>query len=523
MFSFFGQSKINLLLIDVDEVIHLRWKAGRLTQIARYGALDADFDRFHVFLENDSKTPFAIIADVIEEDFRIENAAHVTGSDRRAMVARKLNNFFRGTPFRTARVIGREKVGRKDDRILFTALTKPEMFEPWIARILAQKIPVLAVTSAVYLMEHFAHTLTMSGTPHLLIVNQEINSGLRQTYLQNGRVIFGRLTPAGVSRSDNFSELLIEQCEQTRNYLERIKQLPYDAPLQVYVFTPEAFTNERESTKNLLQFHYGSIAEMPLTGKIEIESMQPGAVAYSLVSSLRKNAIQNVYAPDRTLRYQQFQRIKALLYSVSAITIFATAIAVWPTLVDVFAKLEQQRQLIDQTAPLLVEYEKLTERFPETPIQSAQMEIVVETHDRIAGQAIRPAALLALISEGLAMSPDLELLRIVWDLEAVTRLSNEGEPIDDSSLAAFLEVPSAVVNGNSQLVITVYGSVQSEVSFRDATEQVMVFVRALKGRSGYEVTPLSLPVDASSNINFATTVDGGTTRGEFTIEIRRER
>lgn len=522
MFSLFRQPTANLLLIDADDVIHLRWQSGKLTQIDSYASTEADFDRFHVFLENDRKTPFAIVTDLIEEDFRSETVAHVTGADRKALITRKLNNLFRTTRYKTARVIGREKEGRKDDRILFTALTKPDLFEPWLTRILEQKIPVLALTSAAYVMEHFAQSLSMNNAPHLLVVNQEGNSGLRQTYLQKGRVIFGRLTPAGVSRSDNFSELLLEQCDQTRKYLERIKQLPYDAALQVYVFTPKAFTEERESVQDLLHFHYRSIDDLPLTRKINIKSARPGAIAYSLISGLRKRAIANVYAPESTLRYQKIRKISSLLYSVSVLAILGATILVGPTVTDASSKWEQEIRLNEQTAPLLVEYERLTARFPETPIPSAQMAIVVETHDRIAAQVSRPIEVMALIGQGLAASPDLKLSEVSWHLDEVAVAESSQNFGELTVVSEEQRIPQAVIDGRSQLVIRVSGSVLSEASFRDATAKVMLFVDALQSQSGYEVTPITLPINVSSNINVATTVDGGSARGEFVIEIRKE-
>ena len=522
MLSLFRQSTVNLLLIDSDEVIHLRWQKGKLKEIEHYFGSEQDLDRFHLFLENDRKTPFAIITDVIEEDFRTENVAHVTGADRRALITRKLNHLFRSTRYKTARVIGREKEGRKDDRILFTGLTKPEMFDPWIQRILAQKIPILAVTSAAYIMERFAQSLSLGSPPHLLLVNQEVNSGLRQTYLQKGRVIFGRLTPAGVSRSESFSELLLEQCDQTRKYLERIKQLPYDAPLQIHVFTPEAFTLEKESKQDLLHFYYHSIDELPLTRKINVENTQPGAIAYSLVSSMRKRELSNVYAPESTLRYLKIKKIKSMLYSLSVLALFGAGIVVGPTLADAGSKWEQESQLIERTAPLLVEYDRLTERFPETPIQSAQMEIVVETHDRLAQQVLRPEDILSLISVGLSKSPDLQLTDIIWRVEeAVTDVPDAG--IGSSAVASVEQVvPKALIDGSSQLVINVSGTVSSEASYRDATAQVMTFVDALKNSGDYQVTPVSLPINVGSNINVATTVDGGAARGGFAVEIRKE-
>jgi hypothetical protein len=522
MLSLFGQSKVNLLLIDADEVIHLRWQGGKLREIERYYGSDVDFDRFHVFLENDHKTPFVIVMDVIEEEFRTESVVHVTGVDHKALVARKLNHLFRSTRYKTARVIGREKEGRRDDRVLFTALTKPDLFEPWINRILAQKVPLLALTSAAYIMERFAQSLSMHSAPHLLVVNQEGNSGLRQTYLQRGRVIFGRLTPSGVSRSDNFGELLLEQCEQTRKYLERIKQLPYDAQLHIYVFTPETFSEQREVTHDLLHFHYRSVEELPLTRKISITNTQPGAIAYSLISGLHKRAIPNVYAPSITLRYQKVRNIKKALNIMSILMLIGVGIVVGPTLADMGSKWDQERQLVERTAPLLVEYERLTERFPETPIPSAQMEIVVEAHDRITRQIVRPDEILALISRGLEASPELIVSGISWRLDEVLSTAQENVFAEVTAVQEDQRIQQAIIEGRSQLLVTVRGLVLSETSYRDATAQVMGFVEALKVSAGYEIIPLSLPINVSSNINVATTIDGSTARGEFAIEIRKE-
>ena len=523
MFGIFGHSKLNLLLIDSDEVLHLRWQSGELHQIEQYSGAAADFDRFHVFLENDRKTPFAIIADVIEEDFRTESVAHVTGGDRKALVTRKLQLLFRSTPFRTASVIGRETKGRKDDRILFAALTKPEMYESWLKKILAKKIPVIAVTSAAFIMEQFAQSHALRSTAHLLVVNHEVNSGLRQSYIQKGRVIFGRLTPAGVSRSENFAELLLEQCTQTRNYLERIKELPYDAPLEVCVYTSEAFTEERESTHELLHFHYYSIQALPLTKKISIENGQPGAIAYSLIRGLkRKRSITNVYGPSSTLRYLQINRIRKLLFSISVVVLLGAGNMAGPTLSGIASMWEQEEVLNEQITPLNQEYRQLTERFPETPIQSAQMAIVVENHDRILNQIVRPNEVLALVSDGLMASPDLSLRSLSWDFDVVERTEQE---IAAGSFPAGFDSQSAeyaFVEGRAQLVITVSGMVKSESSYREATAQVMTFVDTIKSRGGYEVTPVQLPINVGSNINVSTTVDGSEASGEFIVEVRKE-
>ncbi len=520
--SLLSTPKLNIILIDSDEVIHLIWRNGRLNFHENYSVDQHGFDRFHVFLENDSKTPFAIILDVIEEDFRIETVAHVTGSDREAMLSRKLAHIFRTTPYRTARVVGRETHGRKDDRILLTGLTKPEIVSPWISRILDNQVPLQSITSAAYIMELFAQRLKFSNESHLLMVNQEANSGLRQTYLQKGRVVFSRLTPTSVSQSDDFSELIFEQCDQTRKYLERIKQLPYDTDLKVHVFTSEKFNDQQSIDREHLHYKFHAINEMPLSRKINLVESAPSAIAYSLISILRKRKIPNIYASSRTRRFAIIKQIKSILYTGSVIAVLSAMIVVAPTMLDTNSKWQMEAEVAQQTAPLLEEYQKLTDRFPETPIPSGQMEMVVETVDAILGQVFYPQEILAYISQGLEEAPELLISSIEWELVSKQAPAMNQDVMLGETLTDAEQLQNAIVAGETVLVTTVQGLVQSEGSIRDATAQVNLFADTIAQHSNLNVTVLSQPMEVRSDINVATTIDGSGARGEFTIEIREE-
>jgi hypothetical protein len=46
------------------------------------------------------------------------------------VVARKLAQIFRNTPYRYAQLQGREAEGRRDDRVMYTAVTNPEVLRP---------------------------------------------------------------------------------------------------------------------------------------------------------------------------------------------------------------------------------------------------------------------------------------------------------------------------------------------------------------------------------------------------------
>ncbi|MDP1932727.1 MAG: hypothetical protein Q8L60_14845 [Gammaproteobacteria bacterium] len=518
----FGVATINILLLEGESVALMQWRGNALRLHFRYRPIDPHFDAFQLFLEENRKVPFIVVADFIEEDFRNESVAHVTGSDRSSLLNRKLHHAFRTTQYRTARVVGRELEGRKDDKILLTALTKPELLDPWIERILKKNIPIQAVTSAAYLMELFIQTLKIKSEEHLLLVNREAGSGLRQTYLQKGRVIFSRLTPASVTNHDTFHEFLFEQCEQTRKYLERIKQLPYDATLKIHVYTPDSEENSADEQRDLLDFHFISIDELPVNYQIDLGEAMPGAVAHSLVTAFKKKGVPNVYAPFQTLRYFYIRKAARALYAASLLA-FASAIAIaGPSLADANSRWDRERSLIAQTQPLLAEYESLRQRFPETPIPSSQMELVVETHDNLLAQVYYPRAMLEVISQALLVSPRLEITRVDWSLEPPAN-NEEMAPVFGGLLAETraASLRAALIAGNSVLVTTVRGIVESETGPRDERRQVLAFSTALGAMEGLSVTPITMPLEVRSDTAISTTLDGSARSQAFVLEIRK--
>ncbi len=523
MLGLLGSSKVNILLVDADGVSLLQWTGKKLQQLDHFVAGKTSSDRFHFYLENNPKIPFVIITDFIEEDFRTELSVHVSGSDRNALLQRRLAHLFRNTTYRNAKVIGRESTGRRDDRILLTALTKPEIIDPWVNQILANRVSIISVTSAAYVMEHFAQSMSLKAQPHLLIVNQESSSGLRQTYLQKGRVIFSRLTPAGVSRSDSFEALLVEQCDQTRKYLERIKQLPYDATLEIHVFTAERFSEERESVREQLHYYYHWIDELKPRVRIELNSdtAMPGALHYSLARSLKTASIPNVYAPFRVRRYAFLRSTARYLYMASVLTLVCTTIFVSPNLIRVNDELAREAQMRELSQPLLEEYERLRESFPETPIPSGQMELVVSSYESIVEQIRNPRRVLAAISDALLESPDLQLGAIDWQLEAKESDSSEQNiyGVVESDAQRF---QNALVNRNTVLVTRVQGVVEGASSYRNAREQILSFSSALEELVGVPVEAVNMPMDVSANALVTTVIDGRDSSGEFTLEFRED-
>lgn len=520
---FAAQSRARVLLIEAGRVTLLRWQRSSLRLFAQFRPEPADFQKFENLLHIEARVPFIIVLDCIEEDFRLESVAHVTGADRTAMLERKLSFAFRTTPFKTARVVGREKDGRKDDRVLLTALTKTELIDPWLSRILKEKLPVQSVTSAAYMMELLAATTGLKGKPHLLLTNIEAGSGMRQTYLQKGRVIFSRLTPINDRQDLDLATMLLEQSVQTRKYLERIKQLPYDTRLCVHALPAEGLTLELPVAleESQLEFSSQPAAAIVPARTLALESMPAGAIAVSLVQALRGKGLRNVYAVPVMRRFHLIKHIASYLYVTSAAVVIGAILMVAPTMVDTFSLWEREAQTVAQTQPLLVQYEQLRSSFPETPISSSTMEMVVSSFDKMRAQTYNPSELLEWLGNGLLQYPDLQLRTFEWGLQ--------GLPPTEAEIATGLIEPdndverfqSRLARGSTELVATVAGEVSGAQSFREAREEVLALIAILEARPGLQVNALEMPIDVRADSAVSTTVGDGSVTEEFILEIRR--
>ena len=186
-----GQKKSLILLLYYDRMQLYIWAQPSL-ELA--GEFDRETDEeFIRILETYPDYPVIIVTDFLEESFRHDTAVHVSGPDRSALLERKLNYSFRNTTYRSATIVGRETEGRKDDKILLSALTKPELLEPWVRTLLDYKRQIQSVTSVAYLMQTFSQKAKLTDK-HLMLVSIEEGSELRQTFMRNGEIQFSRLT-----------------------------------------------------------------------------------------------------------------------------------------------------------------------------------------------------------------------------------------------------------------------------------------------------------------------------------------
>src|SRR5215831_3222956 len=103
---------------------------------------------FSRYVKGNPESLYFILADVVEEDFFQENLPYVRGSDRRALLARRLAQRYRDVSLAVPISLGSEThAGRREERVLYTSFTNTQQFQPWLDVLRAAKARVVGVFS----------------------------------------------------------------------------------------------------------------------------------------------------------------------------------------------------------------------------------------------------------------------------------------------------------------------------------------------------------------------------------------
>lgn len=523
MLHLIRQTKAQIWLVNDDFLSLYIWDQQAFSFITRIANNEQKLSEFTESVRQFQSMPAILVTDFQEESYRHDKIAHVSGSDQSAIISRKLNFTFRNTPYRLAKVIGREPDGRKDDKILLGALTRPELIDPWVKILLAHNVSIQSITSMAFVMEAYFQKNKLSDGPDVVLASLERGTELRQTYLKNGKVQFSRMTSLNSSAPADIGEDIFQESQQIRKYLERIRLLSYENPLEVFLFCPYTGDNLHipEPENHLNNYTIIRVEDQLPNYNVNLEESEPEASVLFLADIVTKKPLRNVYAPLSAQKFH-FLRTWSRAAVVASVTLSLLAIFFQvPKMIDTYGMWQQEAQLASLTQPWLQQYDELSQEFPETPIPSQEMALVVETYETVRSQSYRPANAMAVISEALTYSPNLQITGIEWMLTEKAPDPSEPPPRytpqpNDGDTEVFTY---AVLEQNTGLTIVIEGIAYSPRSYREAQNQVLAFTEALEELTGATVTPTRMPTEVRVDGNVSTTVNDSELRAQFTVEV----
>lgn len=391
-----------------------RWQRGKLTFLREFaGGDEPELEAFEAWLREERRTPLFIVADLIEIDFRVEVMPHASPLDAYQLRQRKLNSIYRSSPFRNALNLGREPDGRRDDRVLLSAITNPDTLSPWLPAIERGKAPLAGICIPPLLLNKAAKAW---AGEHTLLITRDDDAGLRLTYFFAGELRFSRLTPHFEKNPQELAPLLIEEVARTQQYLLNLRLLGRDDALHIYVADqePQLATWQAELQSSRL-LHFDTINLRELAEKAQAPSIDNNATATDIYITLAAQGFaQNHYGSGH---YVHEAYLRLLRISIQATVLAMTGIGLTTALYDIYVlyDLQQQtKQAQEKTIRIESQYQKIKSSFPPAPASAEAMQEADQTIDKLKAEQAAPRAILDQISQALDKAPIIRLKRLTW-------------------------------------------------------------------------------------------------------------
>lgn len=404
-----------LICVSALQATAAHWRTGKIVQLEQFAHDDKGLADFREFLTPHAGVPVLLMVDAVEEDYRFETLPHSWGSERTQMVARKLKQHYRNTPYIGAWLQGREPGKRRDDRYLFSALTNPDIVGDWLRVIGGQELPL----AAVYLLPMVSAGLLdklQVKTPNLLIAAQH-SGGLRLTFFRDRQFRLSRLTRGDGAKTADPVRLFAGEISNTRLYLHALRTATLDEHLTVLLLDRNDELEEVAAT--IIQDNPAldcvRVGSAELASRLHIDpqllAANPDAMYLQLLGL--KAPAGNIAPVNATLGYRRYRATRAIYAACAGMGAIA---AVW-TIVNgwqAYRVNSQAAEIAQQISVQDNQYQQITRQFPPAPTNGENLKRAVEVATAIRQTARDPLPAMSLVSQALQGSPNVLVREFGW-------------------------------------------------------------------------------------------------------------
>ena len=473
--------------------------SGKIAVIRDFADSTQGREEFRSFLKS-VKCPAYLLTDLIEEDFRHELVPHLTGKKRTALLTRKFDQYYRGTPFRQATLLHRQKSGRRDDDFLFSALTNPALIMHWVDIILEQKIQLIGIYSVPQISTPLVKD---KDSNHILLVTWERLSGLRQTYFSNKHLQISRLTP--VYSGLTFPSAVVNELSRTFQYLKSLSLLPTNQTLDVLIL---CHNDDRKELQEKLpdthdmRYELADIAEIGQQLKLDYYFTDSDA-SQIFLHYLAAHPPKSNYANASHIHFHSLGRLRTALYLASALLLLGSILWVVDNTIRSTEETTEISELKAETQTISKEVKEITGAFPNTYAPAGDMKAGVTVMRKLNQYSPPPLRIMSRISTSVDRFPQIQLDELSWQLSST-------EPVASNTIA---DVPARVIILKGRMI-------DFANDYRAALNYLDSFQRDLEEK-GYQVTVLNRPVDVSPSGSIADQREAAPEALTFSLRLSR--
>jgi hypothetical protein len=446
-----GVFRRQLLYLTNDRLTAYQWERGSHSAGRSFPNDETGWEAFSRHLAGSQDTPAYLLADLIEEDFQRDSLPHVLGRSRRTLVQRRLGQLYRDTPYRQAIQQGREEYGRKDDQMLFSALTNVDLLKPWLDAILKQKIPLTGIYSPALLSVTLIKKLGLTSDNLLLVTHQ--SSGLRQSFFQGSALKFSRLTPLTDHDPETLADTTARETANTQQFLASARLLPRGETLDAVILAHGASLQRLQSACQdtpAMAHRFLDLADAAT--QIGLKTPSSVSLCDPLFLSLLGHAIPaRHYAQAEQTRCFSLWQVRLVLYILSAGIVAGALLSAGANSLEALHHYQQSRQMDMETHVAQSQYQAVVRSLPHTAASPQNMKAAVNIEQMISRNAPAPTQLLGIVSRALDTLPQIRVDQLHWQVSAETESADsqqsESAPAPQPGAEGKEAAPAAMLIG----------------------------------------------------------------------------
>jgi hypothetical protein len=536
-----------------DKLVALIWKSGGIVERDVFVSTELETPAFIDYVEKHKDISTYVITDLIEEDFRLDTVPHLRGADRDAVMGRKLTQLYRASPFRHGIIQAREHEGRRDDKVLYHAVTNPELLRPLLANLERAEVPLQGIYSSAVLSGKLLGTLN-AFFQHTLLVTIVPDFGLRQTYFQNKQIKFSRLTPIIFDDGQPVGQLIAAETSRTWQYLDSLRFFASGETLEVSILVharDRQMVADAIRTYPLIQYRFLDIDEV--AAKLKLKPAPVSSHAEELLVHLyAQGGIENHFATPEQQRFGMYKRARFGLFALTAGILAASTAGAAFNLFQASKISTEIDRRSGMASPLQVEYRTVINEINKQTTASE----TVRDASGFFSHYIRPAPtspgdFVRDFSETLTLFPNIKLLQLVWaptsdataspsyaisvidgtnPLQSATKASTPGATAPNPAASGFLvggptsELDPILPDGKFQVLIAEAAISPFAGDFRKAIHEINAFIAQLNQKPGVSASMIVEPLDVRANATITATDTAATaTRSDarFVLKLVR--
>jgi hypothetical protein len=508
-----------------------RWAGGALELESRFTPDDAGLEEFRGRMRGRAGALVYVLADLAGEDFHEDQIPYLRGGDRQAVVERRLAQRYRDTRLAAALSLGYATGERRSERLLLASFTNTQQFTAWMDVLADAGARLSGVYSVPLLAPALAARLGVKGGRAFVVTAN--STGLRQCYLEEGRLRFARLERSADMAPDALAAFVRAETMRLAQYLTTLRVLPREGPpVQVLVIAPAA---QRAAFEQVLvsdaRLTFRTVVMDEAARKVGIKRLPAGAAGEHLFLQLavRKPPKEQFARGDDRRSFVLWQLQRGIM-AVGAAGLAACVLYVawqwfdiWGTKQQVASQQRDARQATEQ-------YQRITATFPVTQTTADNLKATVVEFTKIAAQSASPEPALVYLSQVLEKFPQMELESVQWRV-------GRGDGRDESpgaapkpaaatpAPAAEGAAPAADAATNQLQILEVNGRVNAtrRSDYRAITGQVQQFAEALHADPAWRILRTKLPFDITPDSTLSGDIGTGesTEAPKFSITLGR--